>query len=115
MIEFIRGDTKPFRFRIKNVNGQPIQKSEVDTLIMTCRKRDSEKSPILFEKTIDDFIFGEDGFCHSQIKPEDTQNLEYGAYGFDIECTLLNGYRKTLKANFKITEEDTIHLTQSEV
>lgn len=108
MIEFVRGDTQPLKFKIIKKDGTQPLMEEIQTLIMTCRKTNNLNSKILFQKTKDDFNINNEYF-HIVINPEDTQELDYGLYNFDIECTLTNGYKKTLKATFEITEEDTIY------
>lgn len=112
-MNFVRGDTLPFKFSLTHSDGTVIEKSEISTLILTCRKFNKSEYPILFEKDISDFTF-EDDYYHCVFNPEDTQELDYGTYNFDIEITLKSGYRKTLKSQFRITEEDTIHKSEVE-
>ena len=42
------------------------------------------------------------------INPEDTRSLKYGLYNFDIQATFTDGYVKSLKSSFQLTQEDTI-------
>ena len=109
-IEFIRGDTFPMKFQIVDSEGNPIPKTDLSSLYLTCRRKNLKESPILFQKTIDDFNYDdEDEYYYIKIDPEDTRELEYGTYNFDIEATFKDGYVNTLKSSFKITEEDTIY------
>lgn len=107
-IEFMRGDSQPIKFRIMKSDDTQPEMSEISTLILTCRKRPREDSEILFQKNKVDFTFSE-GYFRIMFQPEDTENLDYGTYAFDIECTLNNGYRKSLYSEFKITNEVTMH------
>lgn len=107
-LSFIRGDSFPFKFDVTNKDGVIMDKTQIKSMILTCRKHASEDSKILFTKNIDDFTF-EDEYYHGCFEPEDTQELNYGKYHFDIEVTSNSGYRKTLKSHFEITEETTIH------
>ncbi len=109
MLEFIRGDTFAFKFKIKTGNEILTSKEEIETLFITCRKYTKETSKINFEKKIDDIEIDEEGYFHVKFNPEDTEKMNYGVYFFDIEVTLKNGYRKTKLFKFKITEETTIH------
>lgn len=109
MITFIRGDTFAFKFSIKLVNGQIINKDDIDTLYITARKCANKESPVVFKKTLNDVEIDEEGYCHAIFNPEDTEELIYGSYFFDVEITLINGYRKTKLFNFTITKETTIH------
>lgn len=108
MNSFIRGDTLPLKFKINYKDKNVVQLNDIATLTLTCRKYTNENSPILFKKDKEDFTLSDD-FYHVVIKPENTQNLDYGVYNFDIECVLNDGYTKTLKGEFKITDETTIH------
>lgn len=107
-MEFVRGDTCLFKFKITNTQGQTIKKEDIESLILTCRADSSSTLPILFQKNIDDFELKDD-YYHCAFKPTDTQNLKYKKYYFDIEVTLKGGYRKTLFSSFTLTEECTIH------
>ena len=107
-MKFIRGDTQPFKFKITDKDGKSISSENIKTLILTCRKYNLKSSAVLFDKNKEDFTFKDD-YWHSEFKPEDTRELDYGIYNFDIECTLKDGTVKTLKSQFEITDEDTIY------
>lgn len=107
-MKFIRGDSQPFKFKITKQDGSNVNENDIKSLRLTCRKYNSKSSEILFNKNKEDFTFRED-YWHSEFKPEDTRELDYGIYNFDIECTLTDGTVKTLKSQFEITEEDTIY------
>lgn len=109
-ISFIRGDTFPMKFQILDSERNVVPKSELETLYLTCRKFNSLDSPKLFQKKIEDFVYDdEDGFYYIAFNPEDTRELEYGTYNFDIEATFKDGYVNTLKSSFEIIEETTIY------
>lgn len=107
-MEFVRGDTFPFKFKLTMSDGSNVATSDIDTLLVTCRQSTYKESPILFQKTLNDVII-EDGFCHVVFDPQDTEDLMYGNYYFDVEVTLKSGYRKTKLFEFDLTEETTIH------
>ena len=108
-MEFIRGDTFAFKFLVTFEDGTPITKSDLETLFITVRKRPNKTSPILFEKTLDDVEIDDKGYCHARFEPQNTEELFYGSYFFDIELTTNSGYRKSKLMEFKITKETTIH------
>lgn len=112
-IEFVRGDTFPFKFKLSYKDGNVIQKENIEAMVLTCRKYNEEVYPVLFQKSIDDFEL-KDEYYHACFNPEDTENLDYGIYNFDIEITLKNGYRKSLVSSFRITQEATIHKSEVE-
>lgn len=105
---FVRGDSFPFKFSIKNENGDNVNIEDIDTLFITCKKNLDDKASIIFQKTLEDVTI-EDGYCHAIFNPIDTQKLNYGKYYFDIEVTLNNGYRKSELYTFTLTEETTLH------
>lgn len=99
-IGFIRGDTLSFKFPIKKFDGSNIELDEIETLFITARREPYENSPILFQKKIEDLTI-EEGYCHAEFKPADTEELCCPNYYFDISLTLKSGCRKTkvYKAN----------------
>lgn len=107
-LDFHRGDTMPFKVKLINKNGDSINENDIDTLFVTCRQLPSKTSPILFQKQLSDITI-EGKYIHITFNPEDTENLDYGTYYFDIEITLNSGYRKTKLYEFELTEETTIH------
>lgn len=109
MIEFVRGDTYPWKKDIHFIDGTPVPVNAIDTLFVTVRKKPQKQSPILFQKTLNDVTIDEQGYCHCVFNPEDTENLLYGPYYFDVEVTLKGGYRKSRLYQFNITKETSIH------
>lgn len=109
MISFVRGDSFNFKVLLQQSDGSPLEEKDIDTAIVTCRKYPNEDSKIIFEKNADKMTFDSDGYCHVEFLPEDTENLDYGTYYFDLEITLKNGYRKTRLWEFELTKETTIH------
>lgn len=104
---FIRGDTFLFKFKILDKSKNSIEKSDISTLILTCRKQKNDL--IMFTKNIDDFTVDDNGYFHGEFKPEDTQELESGEYYFDIEVTLTSGKRKTKLYTFILEKDATKH------
>ena len=109
MFEFVRGDTFPFKFGIKSRDGTPIKKEEIKTLFITVREQPNSFSPVISQKNLDDVTIDEYGTCHVKFEPEDTEELSYQRYYFDIEITLKSGYRKSHVRDFRLTHEVTIH------
>ena len=94
--EFPRGDTKIFKFQIKDNNGEVLTLSAADKLFFTV-KRDPYSSTALFQKTLENgIVLKPDNYYHVTIQPSDTNQLEYGPYGYDIELKTGTGIVKTL-------------------
>jgi len=80
-----RGDSRPMKFKIKNKDG-----TECDigfNEIYITFKESYHSKEALFQKrlTNKDITKDEDGYYHFTILPEDTENLRYTRYYFDIE------------------------------
>lgn len=109
MLKFVRGDTCSLKVKLTLDGDGVIQIGDIDTIFITCRQKPDKNSDILFQKTKEDIVIDQDAFLHFQFDPDDTENLYYGLYYFDIEITLTSGYRKTKLYTFELTEETTMH------
>ena len=96
-IEIVQGDTsKVYKFQRKNIDEEVItlkpQKMWV-TFKKTCNCKEC-----LFQKTLENGITynEEDNYYRFQILSEDTADLPYGTYGFDIAILNELGEKKTL-------------------
>lgn len=107
-LKFIRGDSCPLKFQIMDTEEASVVKEDLTSLYFTCRKTNSKYSEILFQKDIDSFEY-ENEYYFINIEPEDTRELPYDTYNFDIEATFNDGEVQTLKGDFTIMEEDTIY------
>lgn len=109
-LEFVRGDTFAFKFKIVNKDKVVIPPEELESLFITCRRRPERESEIYFQKTITDINF-EDNYYHVIINPEDTETLSYpqNCYYLDIEATTKNKFRKTKLYELRLTKETTSH------
>jgi hypothetical protein len=105
-IEFIRGDTQIFRFQVQDANGNPIELKADDNLYFTV-KQNANSEDILIQKRYPDSITYSDGYFNFILNSEDTSELAYGTYNYDIE--LKSGdYVKTLGlGTITLTEEIT--------
>ena len=108
-MNFIRGDTFSFKFLLKRKDELIPTKEDIKTLFITARKYPTKEAPIIFQKTLNDVEIDNEGYCHGKFNPEDTEDLIYGSYFFDVVITLKNGYRKTRLFKFDLERETTIH------
>lgn len=84
-IEFIRGDTKPLIFQAKDNKGNVLKMDSNDELIFTIKKNYNTKNAILQKKLSDGSIRYESGYYFVTLTHEDTANLKYGTYVYDIQ------------------------------
>lgn len=107
--EFTRGDTKPLlKFKLKDKNGEDLELSSTDKLYFTVKK-DANSNTVIIQKTIDNGItISDDGYIHVRLESDDTAELPYGQYGYDIELKTAEGIVKTLLiGTITLTEEFT--------
>lgn len=82
-IEIKRGNTAKYKFQRKDNEGNPIL-TKADKVYFTV-KEESLPSVAIFQKTIDNMEFDEEGIYHFIIEPEDTERLNFGRYVYDIK------------------------------
>ena len=92
-LSMIRGDSKHYKFQRKDENGDVIP-IEADEIYFTVKRSDTTLDPI-FQKTKAQMTFDNEGFYHFSILPEDTNNLVYSTYYYDIE-RIVQGDKKTI-------------------
>ncbi len=94
-IELIRGDTFMFKFQRKNINDEVI-KAQAEKMWFTVKKN-YKTSDVLVQKTLKDntIIFDKDYFYHIVLEHDDTKNLKYKTYVYDIQVEN-NGYVQTI-------------------
>lgn len=94
--EFPRGDTQILKFKIVDNEGNECKASDTDKLYFTVKKSSVSKK-IAFQKTLKNGIeYKDDGYYYVTINSEDTANLSYATYGFDIQIKTDSGVVKTL-------------------
>lgn len=97
-IEIVQGDTSPiYKF----------QRKSLDNIVITTKpkkmwitfKRSCSCEECLFQKTLEKGITFENNYYKFQLLSDDTCDLKYGTYGFDIAIINENGEKKTLLNN----------------
>ena len=99
-ITLTRGDTFKTVIVIKNQDGVVYQLQDGDVVRFAMKKKYKDEKPLLVK-----ILDNEDLLL--ELTPEDTKNLNYGDYVYDIEITLSNGEVYTFidKATLRLTEE----------
>lgn len=84
-IKLTRGDTAWLTVDIDNAStGEPYELDEDDELVLTVKASTKDDSPILIQKTIN-------GSKVFHIEPDDTKDLKYAKYKYDIQLTTIAG------------------------
>lgn len=107
ILSMTRGDSEKIKFCRRNDLGEIILE-KADKVYFTVKKN-NYISKMVFQKTLNNGIdFDEEGYYHISIKPNDTDDLDFKDYVFDIEVTVGEDYKKTIsKGILKIEEEIT--------
>lgn len=106
--EFPRGDTFLFKFRLKDKNGEEIVLGVGDKLYFTVKKSSKSTDRAIQKITPSGIVYEEDGYYHITIDSNDTAELDYGTYQYDIELKTATGVVKTLiLGSITLTDEIT--------
>ena len=81
-ISLNRGTTLKLKGQRKDCNGNPIIE-EPEELYFVVKKKWTDKVALI-NKTLNDIVFDEDGHFHITIYPQETENLPYGKYVWDL-------------------------------
>lgn len=102
-----RGDIKKISFFIKDKNGVIVD-TDFDEIYITFKKNHITNK-VLFQKRLstEDIIKDATNHYHFVIKPEDTENLYYGNYVFDIELVFEHEIKTTFIGKLQLTQEAT--------
>ncbi len=97
-ITLTRGDTGIFKISLQDQNGQPYIPQEGDSLRFALGK-DYGKDALLVKSIPMDT-------CVLELEPEDTKNLEFKKYKYDIQFTSSDGKVSTIiLATFTVDKE----------
>ena len=96
-IKMTRGDTFPFKFQRLDADGNPIL-IPANRIYFTVKNKVTD-TDYIFQKTIDDITIDELGWNHIVIEPEDTDNLDFDNYVYDIEV-ITDDYKQTIAQGY---------------
>ena len=101
-----RGDNKTFTFQRKDADGEVIAEKP-NKMYLTIKQNEYEKQALI-QKTFDNGIRFENNTYYVDFVPEDTDDLSFGEYVYDIE--IINGdIVKTIKKDTFIIESEVTH------
>ena len=86
-ISIVRGDSALFELNIVDANKNIYTPKEDDTITLTVKKSTCSKE-VLFQKQWEDGKF--------VINPEDTKDLRYGTYVYDVQLVTDSGWVDTI-------------------
>ncbi len=98
-ISLTRGDTLFLTVDLVDSDGDPYVPQDGDTIRLAMKRRMNSSDLVLLKDIPTDTLTFE-------IKPEDTKELKYGTYHYDIELTDADGHVATvIIGKFTVTEE----------
>jgi hypothetical protein len=105
-IKMCRGDIFSFSFDIK-IDGTKTTEP-MDDIYMTVKRTYLEQSYIFQKRLSDGSIVSDGSGTYTiQIEPEDTNNLTFGTYDFDIELVKLPSIKRTFNGKLILDKEST--------
>jgi hypothetical protein len=106
-LEFTRGDTQVIKFQIKDGYDNPIIPTLSDNVYFTVKQNSNSKKVLIKKEFPENGINYEDGYFYFTLESDDTSNLAYGTYQYDIEFKS-EKYVKTLGfGSITLTDEIT--------
>ena len=106
-LEFTRGDTQVIKFQIKDGYDNPIIPTLSDNVYFTVKQNSNSKKVLIKKVFPENGINYEDGYFYFTLESDDTSNLAYGTYQYDIEFKS-EKYVKTLGfGSITLTDEIT--------
>ena len=106
-LEFPRGDTCPLTFVLNDAEGNVLIPTLGDELYFTVKKSYTARDVVFQKKYTTGDLELNDGLIKFAIKHEDTANLSYGSYVFDIQFKGGDFVKTLVKGTITLTEEAT--------
>lgn len=99
-ITLTRGDTCRIKLSLTDSNGNEFVPGDGDVIRFAAKRYYSDAEPVIFIVVPNDTLVLE-------IKPEDTKNLDFGTYVYDMQITFADGTIDTFitKSMLRIEEE----------
>lgn len=103
-INIIRGDTAKFKFQRRDKNNEIIT-TLPEKLYFTVKVDYSTEKYVLQKSLGNGIEVDEDNWYHVTVQPEDTANLPYHQYVYDIEV-VTEEYTKTVAKGYLLLSEE---------
>lgn len=111
-ISMPRGDRRKVKFCVRS--GETL-KTDLTEIFFTV-KDSTRRDEFIFQKRFSagDITLEEDNYFHMCIEPEDTEDMNYATYKFDIEIVKGDEIKQTTVGNLTITDEVTFPINEGE-
>lgn len=105
-ITMTRGDTLSVKVNIFNSDQTEYEVKDEDIIRFALKKKYKDPEPLIIKVLDHDTLL-------LQLDPEDTENLDYGDYVYDIEITMEDGTVDTFIAEATLTLTKEVYQWQS--
>ncbi len=104
-IRMIRGDSEAMTVILRDADHNSIPFEDGDTVYFTVKENSHTAEKLVWKKIQS---FSNEGIAHIDIDPEDTKDLNYGRYVYDVQVTFKDGTVKTIIPMSSFTIEDEV-------
>lgn len=101
----VRGDSKAYKFQRKDREGNIL--TDTPTTLFFTVKTSFKTQEYVLQKNLENMYITQDGYWHFALNPEDTEDLPYGKYCWDIQV-VQDGFKTTIARGYlELTNEST--------
>lgn len=104
--DFVRGDTTPITFSLKDANGADLEIAP-DEIYFTVKTSYKTKDYVFQKRLSKGEITFEKGMCSLILLHKDTASLNYGSYVYDIQIKSGIYYQTICRGSISLDDEST--------
>ena len=107
----VRGDSKTYKFQRKDREGNIL--TDTPTTLFFTVKTSFKTQEYVLQKNLENMYITQDGYWHFVLNPEDTEDLPYGKYCWDIQV-VQDGFKTTIsRGHLFLTDESTWEVNEN--
>ena len=107
----VRGDSKAYKFQRKDREGNIL--TDTPTTLFFTVKTSFKTQEYVLQKNLENMYITQDGYWHFVLNPEDTEDLPYGKYCWDIQV-VQDGFKTTIARGYLVlTDESTWEVNEN--
>lgn len=107
----VRGDSKAYKFQRKDKGGNIL--TDTPTTLFFTVKTSFKTQEYVLQKNLENMYITQDGYWHFVLNPEDTEDLPYGKYCWDIQV-VQDGFKTTIsRGHLFLTDESTWEVNEN--
>lgn len=107
----VRGDSKAYKFQRKDKEGNIL--TDTPTTLFFTVKTSFKTQEYVLQKNLENMYITQDGYWHFVLNPEDTEDLPYGKYCWDIQV-VQDGFKTTIaRGHLELTNESTWEVNEN--